>query len=186
MRGSLASAWAMVTRRCSTGVSVPAICSVRTPSSATRSSSSRARWCSLRPRSTPPRDGMPPSSTFSATEWSSISVSSWGTRAMPAWSAWRGVCDDVSSPAMAIVPASGFTIPARTFMSVDLPAPFAPMSPTTSPSATRSVTPSSARTASKCFVIEVSSTRASAAGGSTAGGATIAVIGSCDRRPRRG
>ena len=51
------------------------------------------------------------------------------------------------SPRQWISPASGWTMPARIFSSVDLPAPFSPISPCASPSATENVTPRSALTA---------------------------------------
>ncbi len=38
-----------------------------------------------------------------------------------------------SRPSMRIVPALGEAIPPRIFISVDLPAPFSPISPSTSP-----------------------------------------------------
>ena len=55
-------------------------------------------------------------------------------------SAWRSV------PSVRIVPESGATTPPSTFISVDLPAPFSPTSPTTSPRATDRLTASSATT----------------------------------------
>src|SRR5215468_5000939 len=55
------------------------------------------------------------------------------------------------APPIAMVPRSGASVPARTCISVDLPAPLWPTSPTHSPAATVKSTPSSARTAPKCF-----------------------------------
>src|SRR5689334_16108804 len=52
---------------------------------------------------------------------------------------------------MAIRPRSGANVPASTFIRVDLPAPLWPTSPTHSPAPTARSTPSSARTAPKCF-----------------------------------
>src|SRR5215813_13739807 len=48
-------------------------------------------------------------------------------------------------------PLSGVSVPASTCISVDLPAPLWPTRPTHSPAATAKSTPSSARTAPKCF-----------------------------------
>src|SRR3954462_15253966 len=70
---------------------------------------------------------------------------------------------------MAMVPRSGARVPASTFISVDLPAPLWPTSPTHSPASTAKSTPSSARTAPKCFSTPSSLTmfaRASAINGS--------------------
>src|SRR5215468_5219476 len=52
---------------------------------------------------------------------------------------------------MAMLPASGASVPASTCINVDLPAPLCPTRPTHSPAATAKSTPSSARTAPKCF-----------------------------------
>src|SRR5256885_16331979 len=48
-------------------------------------------------------------------------------------------------------PRSGPSVPASTCISVDLPAPLWPTRPTHSPALTARSTPSSARTAPKCF-----------------------------------
>ncbi len=50
------------------------------------------------------------------------------------------------------VPASGDTKPASIFMVVDLPAPFGPRKPRTSPLATRKDTVSTAVNPAKCLV----------------------------------
>src|SRR5689334_24441966 len=52
---------------------------------------------------------------------------------------------------MAMRPRSGCSVPASTCISVDLPAPLWPTKPTHSPRSTTKSTPSSARTAPKCF-----------------------------------
>ena len=57
--------------------------------------------------------------------------------------------------------------PASTCISVDLPAPLWPTRPTHSPAATRKSTPSSARTAPKCFSTPSSSTMVARAPGVT-------------------
>src|ERR1700736_769681 len=70
---------------------------------------------------------------------------------------------------MMIWPLSGTSVPASTCISVDLPAPLWPTSPTHSPASTVKSTPSSARTAPKCFSTPSSLTmfaRASAITGS--------------------
>ena len=51
-----------------------------------------------------------------------------------------------STPPMRIVPLSGATTPPRIFISVDLPAPFSPISASTSPFATDTLTWLTART----------------------------------------
>jgi len=56
-------------------------------------------------------------------------------------------------PPSVIVPASGVYEPERTFTSVDLPAPLAPISATTSPAATAWSAPASARVGPKDFSI---------------------------------
>src|SRR5262245_57603847 len=50
-------------------------------------------------------------------------------------------------------PASGRWTPARTFIRVDLPAPFSPTTASTSPGETESDTPSSACTPGKCLLM---------------------------------
>src|SRR5208282_3444132 len=52
---------------------------------------------------------------------------------------------------MMIRPLSGASVPARICISVDLPAPLWPTSPTHSPTSAAKSTPASARTAPKCF-----------------------------------
>src|SRR5579859_240131 len=66
---------------------------------------------------------------------------------MPRSSASRGFLSCRRSPRQWISPASGWTMPARIFSSVDLPAPFSPMSAWASPADTSKLTPRSARTA---------------------------------------
>src|SRR5688500_12007957 len=66
---------------------------------------------------------------------------------MPRSSASRGLPRCSRSPRQCTSPPSGWTMPARIFSSVDLPAPFSPIRPWASPSATANDTPRSARTA---------------------------------------
>ena len=51
-----------------------------------------------------------------------------------------------SRPSMRMLPALGAATPPRIFISVDLPAPFSPISPSTSPRMTRRLTLSRAMT----------------------------------------
>src|SRR3978361_1573124 len=52
---------------------------------------------------------------------------------MPSERAWSTELSTVSSPLMNMRPSSGFWKPAMIFISVDLPAPLSPSSPSTSP-----------------------------------------------------
>src|SRR5258707_10835033 len=70
---------------------------------------------------------------------------------------------------MAIRPRSGASVPARTCINVDLPAPLWPTRPTHSPEATAKSTPSSAWTAPKCFSTPSSSTMLGLASAITGG-----------------
>src|SRR5438445_261207 len=63
---------------------------------------------------------------LSATVRSGKRDSSWNTLTIPARLAAAGVGSTMGLPASSIVPASGFTTPATTLISVDLPAPFSP------------------------------------------------------------
>src|SRR5262245_14921699 len=65
---------------------------------------------------------------------------------MPAAAASRGPAKRRGRASMRISPSSGCSRPAATFMSVDLPAPFAPSSATTPPASTWTSTPASAVT----------------------------------------
>ena len=65
---------------------------------------------------------------------------------MPASVASRGEWKWTGRPLTRISPSSGRMIPAITFMRVDLPAPFSPMSACTVPGRIASRTPSSATT----------------------------------------
>ena len=63
---------------------------------------------------------------------------------MPCAVALAGVIRACRLPSITIAPASGAMAPPSTFNSVDLPAPFSPTSPTTSPPATERSTSRSA------------------------------------------
>src|SRR5262245_17923267 len=78
---------------------------------------------------------------------------------MPAATASRGVASRIGVPSRTISPASGMTRPARMFISVDLPAPFSPRTPSTSLAASDSDTSSLATTPGKLFVTPRSSSR---------------------------
>src|SRR5262245_17882903 len=68
---------------------------------------------------------------------------------MPSRSASSGEPGRIGTPSSSIVPASNAQTPVSTLMSVDLPAPFCPMSALTSPPRSVRSTPSSARTPGK-------------------------------------
>jgi hypothetical protein len=65
---------------------------------------------------------------------------------MPADLATLGSPNGTGTPSRAIVPVSGITDPAMTFISVDLPAPFSPSRDRTSPASTSKSTPARACT----------------------------------------
>src|SRR5580693_4813568 len=72
-------------------------------------------------------------------------------KASPAFSDACGEPKRSSSPATRIFPSSGTVTPARQRMRVDLPAPFAPTSPCTSPRPTPMLTSWSATSPAKCL-----------------------------------
>src|SRR5580692_4878244 len=72
-------------------------------------------------------------------------------KASPAFSDACGEPERSSSPATRILPSSGTVTPARQRMRVDLPAPFAPTSPCTSPRPTPMLTSWSATSPAKCL-----------------------------------
>ena len=114
-----------------------------------RSSNGRTRWCSACVSTSfrkPPASGSRPMNTLAATSRFSNRLSSWWTKAMPAASASCTVSAWRSTPSVRIVPESGATTPPSTFISVDLPAPFSPTRPMTSPRSTERLTASSATT----------------------------------------
>lgn len=82
----------------------------------------------------------------------------WCTVAMPAALAALGEAKVAALPFSVIVPASGVCEPERIFTSVDLPAPLAPISATTSPAATARSAPASARVGPKDFSIPATET----------------------------
>ncbi len=70
---------------------------------------------------------------------------------MPAAMASATVSDSRATPSIAIVPPDGATTPPRIFIRVDLPAPFSPISPTTSPRPAANETSRSACVAPKAL-----------------------------------
>ena len=72
--------------------------------------------------------GSKPNAIDSATVKTGMSMKCWCTMPMPAATASPGPLNVTGSPSMRICPSSGACIPYRTFMSVDLPAPFSPSS----------------------------------------------------------
>ena len=139
---TISSIWHWAIDRAETGVSA-AKSQPRRWSSGVTFRRSAAR--SMRRRG-PARVGSRPMKTLAAASRLSKRFSSWCTKAMPAPSDWPTVREACSAPPITTVPAEGATTPPSTFMSVDLPAPFSPMSPTTSPGWTARLTPFSART----------------------------------------
>ena len=93
-----------------------------------------------------PFRGSRPMNTLPAASRLSSRLSSWCTKAMPAPIASATVMASRSTPSMRMWPRVGATTPPSTFISVDLPAPFSPTSPITSPGATARLTSSSATT----------------------------------------
>ena len=65
---------------------------------------------------------------------------------MPAAIDWATESEACGTPSISIVPRSGSTTPPRIFMRVDLPAPFSPTSPITSPGRTSMLKSDSATT----------------------------------------
>ena len=91
---------------------------------------------------------------FSATLRLGQSDPSWNTKR----SAGCRIPNDAAAPASRMDPSSGVTVPASTFISVDLPAPLCPTTATHSPPFTTKSTPRRACTAPKLFRIPESST----------------------------
>ena len=117
----------------------------RAPGSSSSSSRSARRRASREPAPTPSAA----TSTFSRTDRLPNDRLCWNVRASPA-RARRGALQPViSRPSSSTVPSSGRSNPVSTFTSVDLPAPFGPIRPTTSCWRTSSVTSLSACTPSK-------------------------------------
>ena len=85
-------------------------------------------------------------STFSRTERPRNERLCWNVRESPARPRLCGLQRVTSRPSSSTEPASGKSKPERTFTSVDLPAPFGPISPTTSCRRSSSVTSRSAWT----------------------------------------
>ena len=108
---------------------------VRGPKSApSRSSNGAVRAPSARRSIRPSRDRLSrPISTLAATSRLSNIDNSWCTKAMPAACAAATVRKGSAAPSIRIVPASGRTTPPNTRISVLFPAPFSPISPSTSP-----------------------------------------------------
>jgi hypothetical protein len=91
-------------------------------------------------------------------------LSSWWTKAIPAAMASATLKAPRSRPPTRIAPALGATTPPRTFISVDLPAPFSPISPRTSPGATERLTFERATTPGYAFEMPISSRMGSGMG----------------------
>src|SRR6266545_3636057 len=128
-RGLVASARATPRRRSSPWASVSADASawLVSPSS---SRSWAARLRALRGRAPTPRAA---TSTFSRTESARKAWLCWKVRASPCLPRRPGCQRVTSRPSSSTVPALGRSNPVSTLTSVDLPAPFGPIRPTTSP-----------------------------------------------------
>ena len=110
----------------------------RTPScSNTAAASRRIRLPSMRRNRL---SGCMPTKMFSATLRSGKSVGSWKMIAIPAACDCFALSKIASSPSRTSRPASGRWTPARILTSVDLPAPFSPTRPCTSPAKQLDVT----------------------------------------------
>src|SRR5467141_3685996 len=92
-------------------------------------------------------------------------LSSWKMSVTPASCAWWIERNAVLFPSQTISPASARYTPARIFIRVDLPAPFSPRRPTTSPIPTEKLTSSRARTPGK----DLDTCRISTSGAATSG-----------------
>ena len=117
-------------------------------SASSRSKSRRASLCTAR-RSIHPGSreaGSWPSKMFSATVRSGIGINSWWIMAMPLRMASCGLRSTMGRPRSRISPESTRCRPASTFINVDLPAPFSPISACTSPGQSVSETSTSALT----------------------------------------
>src|ERR671935_190425 len=95
--------------------------------------------------------GWTPTKMFSATLRSGKSVGSWKMIAIPAACDCFAVSKTASSRSTGGLPASGRCTPARILTSVDLPAPFSPTRPCTSPGKSSTSPSASACTAPKLF-----------------------------------
>src|SRR5437763_4277526 len=123
--------------------------SMRTPSCPnTAAASRRIRLPSMRRKRL---SGCMPTKMFSATLRSGKSVGSWKMIAIPAACDCFALSKIASSPSRTSRPASGRWTPARIFTSVDLPAPFSPTRPCTSPAKSAMSPSSRACTAPKLF-----------------------------------
>ena len=81
---------------------------------------------------------------FSATDRVGTTFISWWMKRNPSRCAAAGLSIETGLPSMRISAVSGATTPARILISVDLPAPFSPISAWISPAAMVSDTPRSA------------------------------------------
>jgi hypothetical protein len=111
--------------------------------------------------------GSRPRKMFSATDRPGTRSSSWWIIAMPAACASAGPRNRHGRPATVMLPSWSVITPARTFISVDLPAPFSPSSARTSPARTDSSASSQASTPPNRFVMPLMETSAPALSGTS-------------------
>ena len=116
-----------------------------------------------RSSSIPTRRSSLPRKTLAATLSSGIRLSSWWMTTTLAPSASPGLLKSTTSPSRWISPSSGWWTPAMIFVSVDLPAPFSPTSPWTSPARKASETSASAWTGPKRLLTPCTDTTGAAA-----------------------
>ncbi len=156
-RGRLTIARAIATSCCTDGGSVerraPRSRSSRPRSASTAAARARVVFQSIPNR---PRDSWP-SMTFSTTLSFGPRWMSWNTVATPA--AWLSAGDEkrTGSPSSRISPESTGSAPFSALITVDLPAPFSPMTVCTSPAYSCTSTPSSAVTPGNATVTPRSS-----------------------------
>ena len=127
---TISSSW-----RCAIDMSATGVSGLKSTSRRSQQRLARRRAACLRSTSFsgPPCSGSRPMKTLAATSRLSNRLSSWWTKAMPAAIASATLSDGRSTPSTRRWPAVGAATPPRTFISVDLPAPFSPIRPTTSP-----------------------------------------------------
>ena len=132
-RASMLSARAISTICCRSGDRLPVSCSGSIGSrSRSSTSAALARVADQSMPNRPPTSRLP-SRMFSATVRAGASAVSWETIAMPCAMASSGRWNCTGSPPMPMLPESGSTWPERMPSIVDLPEPFSPISPWTTP-----------------------------------------------------
>ena len=135
MRGRRANTFRISTRCCWPTVRLSTLASKSTSMPSVSATGCKASRKALNLRCPRPQRASP-KARFSATLRAPTSLKCWCTMPMPACAASRGEPNLMSRPDSRISPSSGCIRPAIMFISVDLPAPFSPSTPRTSPGAT--------------------------------------------------